>query len=112
MGKLLDRLFGRTDERTSYQTMQRQLEHQNEHGVDMSKYADAEGRIEAVVCDCGRYRRDWPPGTYVCACHRTKFDVSQQKRLMCATCSAQIIAARSSWATFEACHGCRNGVPA
>lgn len=98
----------RSGKTPSFKELERLYEYQKVHGVDMSRYANAEGRVEALVCGCGRFRRDFPPETYVCVCGLTKFDPKQKKVLMCRECSKKIIEGRSSFATYAACPACRN----
>ena len=88
----------------SYQKMLNQLEHQRLHGVEMSGYADVDGRVKAIVCECGLYRRDQPPGVYVCGCGRNLN--ASLVRLMCGACSDKIVGGRSSYASYRACDKC------
>ncbi len=89
----------------NYQEMKSALEHQRIHGVDLSEYVNEDGRVEALVCECGLYRRDKPPGVYVCGCGRNL--IYGHKRLMCHGCSEKIINGRSSYASFVACRDCQ-----
>lgn len=104
----LQEIFGLKRTRPLWREMSQQYEMQKLLGVDMNQYANADGRIEARVCDCGLYRRDFPPGTYVCGCGRALHSNTSQKRLMCHSCSAKIIDGRSSYASYYACSLCLN----
>lgn len=95
----------------SYQEMMDLLERQRIFGVDQSQWADAEGRVYANVCNCGRYRRDRPPATYKCACDRYLWGADMTRKRMCVECSRKILEGRSSYATYWACENCRNPEP-
>src|SRR5688572_23042066 len=94
-----------------YTEMMARLAHQRVAGVDMTPYAGSDGRIVARVCVCGFFRRDFPPGVYVCGCSRLLHSDASQERLMCSSCSEKIVAGRSSYATYIACEDCRTPSP-
>lgn len=90
----------------TYEEMTAALKYQRIHGVDLSEYANTDGYVDALVCDCGLYRRDQPPGTYVCGCGLELY--KSQTKTVCQACSAQIFKGRSSYASYRICDQCRN----
>ena len=106
MWRFIKQLFERTP--SEYERLKVLSDHQRINGVDLGGYRLADGCVEALVCNCGLFRRDKPPGAYLCRCGRYLWSPDATRKIMCPSCSQRIIEGRSSWASYTACDACKN----